>query len=154
MIPIAISLHVLSSIIWVGGMFFAYLVLRPIAAHQFEPAERLTLWNNVFSTFFPWVWCAALILLTTGLWLIFNKFGGMKFVGPHIHIMLSIGLIMILIFTYVFFAPTRRLSRAVSQSNWPEGAKNLNRIRLLIATNLILGLIVIVVASIGPYFFN
>jgi Predicted integral membrane protein len=48
MIPLAFSLHVLSATIWVGGMFFAYVILRPVAATQFEPAQRLTLWSQVF----------------------------------------------------------------------------------------------------------
>ena len=28
---IAISLHILSAVLWVGGMFFAHQVLRPVA---------------------------------------------------------------------------------------------------------------------------
>jgi uncharacterized membrane protein len=29
---IALALHVLSAVVWVGGMFFAYLCLRPAVA--------------------------------------------------------------------------------------------------------------------------
>ena len=29
--PVGIALHTLAAVIWVGGMFFAYLVLRPSA---------------------------------------------------------------------------------------------------------------------------
>ena len=151
MIPLAISLHVLSSVIWVGGMFFAYLVLRPIAAVQFEPPQRLTLWSNVFSKFFPWVWASVALLLGTGFWLISNKFGGMKNVAAHIHIMMSMGIIMALIFMHIFFAPTRKLTRAVTEHNWEEAGKNLAQIRVLIGVNLIIGLSVIVVATAGRY---
>ena len=28
----ALMLHVLAAAVWVGGMFFAYMVLRPVAA--------------------------------------------------------------------------------------------------------------------------
>lgn len=154
MIPLAISLHVLSAVIWVGGMFFAYLILRPIAAIQFEAPQRLTLWSNVFAKFFPWVWASVVLLLGTGFWLIAVKFGGMKNVGAHIHIMMSMGIIMALIFMHLFFAPTRRLTRAVSEHNWQEAGKSLMQIRLLIAINLTFGLIVIVVATAGRYLFN
>lgn len=153
MIPLAISLHVLSSVIWVGGMFFAYLVLRPIAAIQFEPPQRLTLWSNVFSKFFPWVWVAVVLLLGTGFWLITNKFGGMKNVGVHIHIMMSMGIIMALIFMHVFFAPTRKLAKAVAESNWEEAGKKLAQIRILIGLNLIIGIAVVVIATSGRYLF-
>jgi uncharacterized membrane protein len=153
MIPLAISLHVLSSVIWVGGMFFAYLVLRPIAAIQFEPPQRLTLWSNVFSKFFPWVWVAVVLLIGTGFWLITNKFGGMKNVGVHIHIMMSMGIIMALIFMHVFFAPTRKLAKAVAESNWEEAGKKLAQIRILIGLNLIIGIAVVVIATSGRYLF-
>jgi len=153
MIPLAISLHVLSSVIWVGGMFFAYIILRPIAAVQFEPPQRLTLWSNVFSKFFPWVWVSVVLLLGTGFWLIANKFGGMKNISVHIHIMMTMGIIMALIFMHVFFAPTRKLTRAVAEQNWGEAGKNLAQIRMLIGVNLIIGLAVVVIATGGRYLF-
>ena len=34
---IAIPLHLLAAVIWVGGMFFAYMALRPVAASLLEP---------------------------------------------------------------------------------------------------------------------
>ncbi|PHS73156.1 MAG: hypothetical protein COB22_02510 [Cycloclasticus sp.] len=154
MIPLAISLHVLSAVIWVGGMFFAYLVLRPIVAIQFEPPQRLTLWSNVFSKFFPWVWASVVLLLGTGFWLISNKFGGMENVGAHIHIMMSMGIIMSLVFIHVFFTPTRRLTRAVTEHDWETAGNSLAQIRMLIGFNLLLGLVVVVVATGGRYLFT
>jgi len=154
MIPLAFSLHVLSAVIWVGGMFFAYLILRPIAAIQFEPPQRLTLWSNVFSKFFPWVWACVVLLLGTGFWLIFNKFGGMDNAGSHIHIMMSMGIIMSLIFMHLFFTPRRRMTQAVIEHNWEEAGKHLAQIRMLIGINLILGLGVVIIATGGRYLFS
>jgi len=48
---IVYALHLLAAIVWVGGMFFAHLVLRP-AAMELEPAQRLALWLRVFDRFF------------------------------------------------------------------------------------------------------
>ena len=73
---ISIALHVLSAVIWVGGMFFAYMALRPVAAQQLEPPQRLSLWVGVFSKFFPFVWLSVLFLLTTGYNLLFSIWGG------------------------------------------------------------------------------
>ena len=49
----ALAIHLLLALLWVGGMFFAYLVLRPVAATELEPPQRLPLWRGVFSRFFP-----------------------------------------------------------------------------------------------------
>ena len=148
----AIALHILSSIVWVGGMFFAYVVLRPQAASQLEPPERLTLWAGCFDRFFPWVWGAVVLLPATGYWAIFSFFGGMGNVGLYVHIMNGIGLVMIALFVFLYFVPYRRLKRAVAEQNWPEGGKNLNMIRRIVGTNLLLGLITAVVAGGGRYF--
>ena len=44
---ILIALHVLAAVVWVGGMFFAYMVLRPSAGLLVAPA-RVALWQRVF----------------------------------------------------------------------------------------------------------
>lgn len=147
----AIALHLLSSVIWVGGMFFAYMVLRPVAGSLLEAPVRLTLWSQVFQRFFPWVWASVIILLASGLWMIIKGFGGMAAVGPHIHIMLTLGLVMMLLFMHIFFSPYKKLQRAVIAKEWEAGGKALNQIRQLIAINLTIGLIVVVVASAGRY---
>ena len=148
---VALSLHVLAAVIWVGGMFFAYMALRPSAATLLEPPLRLSLWKAVFSRFFPWVWLAIIILLASGYWMIFQHYGGMKTTPLFVHIMHGLGLVMMLIFLHVFFAPYRRLTKAVNNTRWPDGGKALNQIRILIALNLLLGLITVAVASGGKY---
>jgi hypothetical protein len=46
------ALHVLAALIWVGGMFFAWLILRPAAVSALTGPARLTLWLEVFRRFF------------------------------------------------------------------------------------------------------
>ncbi len=146
---LAIALHVLSAVLWVGGMFFAYQVLRPVAAGLLEPPERLRLWSAVFSRFFPWVWAFVVLLPATGYWLIFGLYGGMGGVGLSVHLMQGLGWLMILLYMHLFFAPFRRLKEAVVTEQWPEAAKRLNQIRQLVGINLALGLIVVAVATGG-----
>jgi uncharacterized membrane protein len=146
---IALVLHLVAAVVWVGGMFFAFMVLRPVAAGTLEAPQRLILWSRVFTGFFPWVWFAILSLLVTGYPLLFGLFGSMANAPIFVHIMQGLGLIMMLIFAHVFFAPTRRLKRAVSAQDWEAGARNLAQIRRLVGTNLILGLMVIIVAGGG-----
>ena len=147
---LAITLHLLAAVILVGGMFFAYIALRP-AASFLEPSLRLPLWSQTFKRFFPWVWVSAITLLATGFWLI-KQYGGMGEVGPHVHIMLLLGIIMMLMFLHVFFAPHKKLDRAVENQDWETGAKALNQIRLLISINLVFGLIVTFIGSAGQFY--
>lgn len=146
---IAIALHVLSATLWVGGMFFAYQILRPVAAAELEAPQRLRLWASVFSRFFPWVWLFVLLLPVTGYWLIFRLYGGMSNVGLSVHLMQGLGWLMILIYMHLFFAPFRRLKEAVITEQWQDAARRLNQIRQIVAINLSLGLIVIAIATGG-----
>lgn len=146
---LAIALHVLSATLWVGGMFFAYQILRPVAASELEAPQRLRLWAAVFSRFFPWVWLFVLLLPVSGYWLVFQLYGGMGGVGWSVHLMQGLGWVMILIYMHLFFAPFRRLKEAVITEQWQDGAKQLNQIRQIVAVNLSLGLIVIAIATGG-----
>jgi uncharacterized membrane protein len=149
---IAISLHLLAAMIWVGGMFFAYMALRPVAASLLQPPLRLPLWDQTFARFFPWVWAAILVLPLTGYWMILGVFGGFAQVGIHVHVMQTLGWIMIGIFLYVFFVPYRGLQRSVAASDFPTAGLHLARIRRMIGVNLVLGLITAAVAAGGIYF--
>lgn len=148
---IAITLHLLAVVVWVGGMFFAYMALRPVAAALLEPPLRLPLWSQTFARFFPWVWAAVILLPATGYWMILNIFGGFSNLALYIHIMQAVGIVMILIFLHVYFAPYRRMRKAVLANDFAVAGKQLATIRKLIGLNLILGLALIVVASSGRY---
>jgi uncharacterized membrane protein len=148
---IAILLHVLASVVWVGGMFFAYMCLRPVAASMLEPPVRLTLWDRVFARFFPWVWLSVALILATGFWILFEVLGGFATAGWHVHTMLALGLVMTGIYAHVFFAPYRRLKKAVAAQDWPAGGKQLATIRRLVGINTILGIVTISVGAGGRY---
>ncbi len=144
--PLTISLHALAAVIWVGGMFFAYTALRPVAAQLLEPPIRLALWSQTLTKFFSWIWLAVIVLPATGYWIIFNVYDGFAGAGWNIHLMHTLGIIMILIFLHVFFAPFKRLRRAVEEENFQEGARNLAIIRRMVGINLLIGLLTVIVA--------
>jgi len=147
----AVLLHVIAVVIWVGGMFFAYMFLRPVAATQLEPPVRLRLWVGVFGGFFTWVWASILAILATGFWMIFGFYGGMAGVGLYVHLMLGLGIVMMLIFFHVFFAPYGRLKRAVAAEDWPAGGKALSQIRMLVGINTLIGLATIAIGAGGRW---
>ena len=144
---LSLFLHVLSVVVWVGGMFFAYMALRPVAAGVLEPPQRLTLWAGVFDKFFPWVWVSVVLILLTGLHMLM-VFGGAS--APlYALAMLVLGVAMMLIFGHVFFSPYKKLKRAVGEQDWKAGGAALAQIRMLIGINLSLGLLTIAVVFIG-----
>ncbi|RMG59236.1 MAG: hypothetical protein D6717_01645 [Gammaproteobacteria bacterium] len=147
---IALALHVLSVVVWVGGMFFAYMCLRPAAVEVLEPPLRLQLWVATFRRFFPFVWAAVILIPAAGYWMI-GKFGGFANLPLYVHIMNGLGIVMILIFLHVFFAPYRRLRRAVEAADWPAGGKALAQIRMLVGTNTLIGLATVAIATGGRY---
>ena len=144
-----ITLHVLSAVLWVGGMIFAYAFQRPAAVAQLEPPERLRLWVATFRGFFPWVWAAVVLLPATGYIYLFAYLGGMGAAPLYVHLMNGLGLVMIAIYLHVFFAPYRKLQAAVAREDWPEGGRQLGRIRRAVGINLSIGVVVIAVAVAG-----
>jgi uncharacterized membrane protein len=138
-------LHIIGFTVWVGGMFFAYMALRPVAAARLEPPQRLALWEGVFSKFFPWVWLCVALILGSGLYM-------MALLGKppmYVSAMFGLGIIMMMLFAHVFFAPFKRLKRAVAAQDWQAGGAALGQIRMLVGINLSLGLVTIVVGALG-----
>lgn len=151
MLSIYSLLHVLSVVIWVGGMFFAYSFLRPVAAQQLEPPLRLKLWVGVFKRFFPYVWLSVILLPLTGYLMMFSIWQGFAAAPLYIHLMQGLGIVMILIYLHVYFAPFGRLKRMVASEDWPQAGKALAQIRVLVGINTMIGLLVVVIASGGRF---
>jgi len=147
---IAVILHALSAVVWVGGMFFAHQALRP-AAVLLEPGPRLLLWARVLGRFFAWVIGAIVLLLVSGFAMVFDVFGGFGGVGLYVQLMMGIGIVMMLLFFHLYFAPWRRFQAAVGRQDWAEGGRQLGQIRSIVTLNLILGLIVVGIGASGRY---
>lgn len=144
---IAVMLHLLGAVVWIGGMFFAYLCLRP-ATSGLEPPQRLPLWAETLERFFRWVWVAIVLILGSGFYMV-TVIAELGRIPVYVHLMLYIGVLMTLIFAYVFFSSFPTLKRAVAAQDWKTGGAALNQIRVAVAVNLALGLVTIVVATAG-----
>ncbi len=149
MLKMLYLIHVLGTLVWVGGMFFAHMVLRPVAVARLEPPQRLPFWVDIFGRFFPWVWVSVIALILSGQAMVVMM-GGMAAVGGHVHGMLAIGYLMAIIYAYIYFVPYARLKRAVAAADWPAGGAAQNRIRQLVATNLTLGLLNVALVFLLP----
>lgn len=144
------AIHALAAVVWVGGMVFAYAVLRPVAGNL-QPPDRLVLWNGVFRRFFVWVWHAVVLLPLTGYLIMFGTMDGFAGAGLHVHLMQGLAWIMIAIYLYLFFVPYQRFRAAVGAEDWPVAAGHLAAIRKTVAANMILGLITVLVGSSGQF---
>ena len=140
-------LHLVAAVIWIGGMFFAHICLRPAALATLEPAQRLPLWRAVFARFFHWVNTAIVLLLASG--------GAMLVGSSHTtlplgwHAMIGIGSLMVVIYLVVRLGPYRTFCQALEKNDLPAAATAQNRIRLLVATNLTLGILVLASVTLG-----
>lgn len=136
------AVHVLCAVLWIGGMFFAYVVLRPSLA-VLEAPQRLALHAQVFRRFFLVVWHAMPLIILTGLIMLFGYLGGMANAAWNIHAMLGLGLVMAAVFVAIVFGPYRRFSRSDDRA---AKVAALESIRKMIGINLILGIVTVVLA--------
>jgi uncharacterized membrane protein len=146
----ALILHSLAAAVWVGGMFFALFALRP-ASLALQPPARLELWSGVLRRFFAWVIAAIVLLLATGYGIVFGVFAGFRGIGLHVHIMQGLGIVMMLLFFHLYFAPWRRFRAAVARRDQAAAATQLAQIRTIVVVNLLLGLLTVAVGSSGRY---
>jgi len=136
------AIHLLCAVVWVGGMFFAYLVLRP-SITVLDPPQRMLLHTQIFRRFFLVIWHAMPLIVLTGLAMLFGFMGGMENARWPVHAMLGLGLLMALLFVVVFFGPYRAFRRTTDRTRM---AASLDAIRKLIGVNLVLGLVTVVIA--------
>jgi uncharacterized membrane protein len=146
---LSVALHALAAVVWVGGMFFAYVLLRP-SLGELAAGDRLALWRRVLGRFFPWVLGCIAVLLLTGYYMLFAM-GGFAGVGVHVHVMHVTGWIMFLLFFHMYFAPWRRFRKAVTGGVLDEAGRQLATIRMVVAINLALGLLTVAIGASGRH---
>lgn len=147
------AVHGMAAVAWVGGIFFAYMALRPAANKTLDPPLRSRLWQSAYAHFFPWVWVMIVLLLLTGYADLFWRLGGFGNDSLYLKLMHGIGLFMVVAFSYLYFGLYRRLSAAVASDDTPAAAATMAKMRPVMLTNLTLGLIVTAIGIAGPAMF-
>ncbi|MEN5094464.1 CopD family protein [Pseudomonas protegens] len=149
---LAYTLHVLAALVWVGGMFFAWMVLRPAAVAALEGPARLQLWAQVFPRFFVWVWAAVVLLPISGIGLLHLRFSGFETAPRYVQVMMGVYLVMTALFIRIQSLQLPELHKAVAAQDWPIAAAALGKIRRLVGINLIIGLLLVALAAARPTF--
>jgi uncharacterized membrane protein len=136
------ALHLLCAVLWVGGLFFAYVVLRP-SMTAIEVQQRMLLHTRVYKKFFLVVWHAMPLILLTGFAMLGLQWD-MANAPWQIHAMLGLGVLMAAVFLAIVFGPYRQFRRTIDRNRM---ASSLNNIRRLVGINLILGLLTVIIAG-------
>lgn len=144
-------LHVLGAVVWVGGMAFAILVLRPAAHDALDGPHRLALMQAVFRRFFRVLWHVVPLMVLTGWAMFVTAYWGFGASVWHVHLMNLTGLVMTGVFVFVVLVPWRAMRAALAAGDAPAAAAALDRIRLGVTANLALGLLTVSVAAWGRF---
>jgi len=145
------TIHVLSIVLWIGGMAFAHFFLRPAVA-QLEASVRLRLMHDVLGRFFQVVLVASLLTLISGVWMLGRvakqvvQSGGSFEMPLAWTVMAVLGIVMVAIFMHIRFVLFKRLGLAVAASEWSAGAAAMAQIRRWVSINLGTGFLVLLVS--------
>jgi uncharacterized membrane protein len=139
-------IHLLAVVIWIGGMFFAQFCLRPVAAAQLPPPQRLPLVGAILQRFFGFVGVALLLLWGSGI-VLFGQIGSV--IPLNVGTMMVIGALMTIVFGGIIVR-FNQMQAPLANENWPAVAQAMGAIQKLVAVNLVLGFINIAVAVLGP----
>lgn len=143
---IFLLLHLLGAIVWLGGMFTMLYVVRPtVTEHLQQPADRLGFMLKGTGRFLKIVWFAMPLTLLTG----FAMLGlvGFSRMSPGVHIMLTLGLLMGVIFLVIWFGPFKKFRSAMASSDFPVAAKAHENVRKLVLTNMTIGFLSVILVA-------
>ena len=146
MTRVLLLIHLSAVIVWIGGIFFVHFCLRPVAAAQLPPPQRLPLLAAVLGRFFGIVTGTLVLLWGSGLARFAQVGGGAP---AHWTAMAAIGAVMTAIFALIVLRYHRRMVAAVAGQDWPAAGRAMDMIRQLALANLLLGFITVAVAVLG-----
>ncbi|MFO1323790.1 MAG: CopD family protein [Burkholderiales bacterium] len=144
---IARWLHITGVVIWVGGMFFAHMALRP-SVQALAPPQRLPLLSATLTRFIVWAGASVVAIVGSGIAML-TLAGGFAAVNWAIHAMTAVGAVMTLVYAYLAAVPLQRLRSAVAGAQWADAGAAMAKVRPLVAFNLALGLVTIAIAVLG-----
>ena len=150
------TLHLLSIIVWVGGMAYTLFFLRP-ALIVLDPPLRVRLMHDVLRRFFAAVLVSIAIVLVSGIWMMLIFSGGQADTPAGVDVsmpwnwmvMATLGVVMAAIFGHIRYVLFKRLRLAVLDQKWVTGGAALASIRSWVSINLVIGLVIVIVVGMG-----
>jgi len=148
------AIHLLAVIVWVGGMAFVLLCLRP-AVRVLEPPARIALMHATMRRFLGAVGVAIAVIFVCGITMVAIAWStatraGLRFNMPlDWYAMFAVFFVMLALFVHIRTILFRRLDAAFREQRWGDGASVLGTIRWEVSANLILGAFVTVLVRLG-----
>lgn len=147
--------HLLSVIVWVGGLAFSHFFLRP-ALGELDPPVKVRLMLGVLSRFLNTALVLSTLTVLSGGALMgrlakHTLKAGAPNMPWEITLMAVLGVVMWLALGHVRFVLYRRLQRAVQGLDWSVANATLGNIRQWVFFNLCLGLIIVASVVIGAF---
>jgi len=134
---IMLWLHYLATVMWIGGMAFNILVLRP-SMTAIDQNQRAVLGSKVLKRFIIFAWLSILVLILTGISIsradTLATTYGFVLLSKH-----AVTLIMVLIVVWISFVNSSKLAPYAPK---PE------TILMLVKTNLSLGILVLLLTAV------
>jgi uncharacterized membrane protein len=144
------SIHLLAMFVWLGGMFFALVCLRPALGVLEPPPLRPRLMNAVLQRFFVAVSWAAGLMLASGALMMGSAASAGARPTPAVTAMAALGIVMIGVFVFVRLVPFRRLQQALAAGDGPRAGAAMNMIRQLVMLNLAIGAAIVLITQFVP----
>jgi uncharacterized membrane protein len=148
------TVHLMSVIVWLGGMFFTLFCLRH-AVHPLLPEQRMMVMVQALGRFFKAVAVASLLAMASGAAMVSLTSRATRRTGAPFNmplewlVMGALGALMLLVFAWVCAMPFRRLRRAEKAMDWRAGSTALKAIRVWVSLNLAIGAVIVVVVMAG-----
>lgn len=151
-VPIIRFVHVISAVVWAGGMIFLAFFLNPALKKQMADRERLLILARVAGTFKTGAWTAIFLLLVTGLMNLHEVYLEGKLSSPSYRLVIGSKIFLALLAMALSFAHDFFLGPAYAARIEKGTAGKLKPAVLWIArANLILVLIVIFLAEVAAH---
>ena len=143
---LVLSVHLLATVVWLGGAAYTLFVLRP-SLGLLDGTQRNSVHLQTLTRYFRLVWHTMPLVLITGWLMLAFPLGGFNDPDWHVQAMQGLGVIIALLFAYAYFRPLRKVRRAIR----PQPA-DFDKVRSLVSANLLLGTLVVVIASLDHVF--
>jgi uncharacterized membrane protein len=134
------AIHLLCVVLWVGGMAFLLLTLRP-SVSVIDPTARLALQGAVFRRFFRSIWQVMPMAIVSGLLLLILSYSHHALPWP-VMVMQTGGVLMAAIFIGMVLVPNKRFQAKLAAG--AATAEDIVPIRRLIWLSLGIGAVILV----------
>jgi uncharacterized membrane protein len=134
------AIHLLCVVLWVGGMAFLLLTLRP-GLNTLDPAARLMLQGVVFRRFFRTIWQVMPMAIISGLLLLILSYSHQA-LPWEVMVMQTGGVLMAAIFVGMVLVPNKRFQEKLAAGTATHA--DVVPIRRLIWLSLGIGAIILI----------